>query len=398
MIKRFGALAALIAWAAFSWMIYMGAAQSKVKSRAYVGHSNERDVQNFVAQYPKTAGTRLDDCQTCHRSGVAGTDTQREYSPCGYCHLLPFPNAKYKTGIPKNYEDTLNAYGLAYKRQGKTAEALAAIAQMDSDGDTFSNAEEIADLRYPGDGASKPGQPLVPIVTLDWDAVRKLPRHSQFMLMNTTSEPFDDYASYAGVRVLDVLKAAKVDLSGATGITVFAPDGYSIDYAIDDITSSFPKPFFYAAPGNILDKEKMLVHYPATIPSGVLDGKEIPMIPWLLLAFERDGKPLEIAQYEQGTGRMAGEGPYRLVKPQRSTAGDASKPGRPDRSIKSKTFGDGWDFDKTLDHNAGSCVRGTTAIRINPMPAGFEEYDWRNGWPLVAEKRVVIFGRGAAKR
>ena len=112
------------------------------------------------------------------------------------------------------------------------------------------------------------------------------------------------------------------------------------------------------------------MRYPGNIPAGIPDGREIPMVPWLLLAFEREGTPLEIAQYEKGTGRMAGEGPYRLIKPQRSMTGDASKPGRPDRSVKSKTFGDGWDFDKALDHNAGACVRGITAIRINPMPAG----------------------------
>jgi hypothetical protein len=32
------------------------------------------------------------------------------------------------------------------------------------------------------------------------------------------------------------------------------------------------------------------------------------------------------------------------------------------------------------------------------MPAGFEEYDWKNGWPLVSEKRIVIFGRGVTKK
>ena len=398
MRKNFVILTTLVAALGFGWMIYANAAQSKVQSRAYVGHANDKDVQNFVAQYPKTAGTRLDDCQTCHRSGIAGTDTAREYSPCGYCHLLQYPNARYQTGIPKNFEDTLNAYGLAYKQQGRTVEALAVIAKLDSDGDGYSTAQEIAGVRYPGDSASRPGQPLAPIVTLNWNDIRKLPLYSQFMLMNTTSEPFDDYTSYAGVKVQDVLKAARVDLKGATGITVFAPDGYNTDYSIEDVTGPFPKPYFYAAPGTIQDQEKVFVHYPEKIPSGILDGKEIPMIPWLLLAFEREGKLLDTAQYEKGTGRLAGEGPYRLVKPQRSMAGDASRPGRPDRSIKSKTFGDSWDFEKALDHNSGSCVRGTTVIRVNPMPAGVEEYDWKNGWPLVAERKLVIFGRGVPKK
>jgi hypothetical protein len=28
------------------------------------------------------------------------------------------------------------------------------------------------------------------------------------------------------------------------------------------------------------------------------------------------------------------------------------------------------------------------------MPEGYEEYDWKNGWPLIGEKKVVIYGRG----
>jgi hypothetical protein len=382
----------------FAIAAIMGVTQEKVQSRAYVGHENDRDIQNFIRQYPKAAGTRLDDCQTCHRSGVAGTDTEREYSPCGYCHLLQYPNPRYKTGVPKNYEETLNSYGLAYKKAGRTAEALATIAALDSDGDGFPNFQEIAELRYPGDAGSRPGQPLAPFVTLTWSEIGKLARQTQFMLMNTTSEPFDEYTTYAGVRVKDLLATVHVDLNGAAGITVFAPDGYSIDYTMDDITGPFPKPYFYAAPGNIQDQEMALVKYPPSIPPGVQDGKEIPTVPWLLLAFERDGKPLASAQYEKGTGRLTGEGPYRLVKPQRDVSGDESKPGRPDRSVKSKTFGDGWDYSKTLDHNAGSCVRGATVIRINPMPAGFEEYDWKNGWPLVSGRQIVIFGKGVQKR
>jgi hypothetical protein len=379
-----------------AWVL-AGFTEEKVQSRAYVGHESDRDIKAFIQQYPKAAGTRLDDCQTCHRSGVKDTDTEREYSPCGYCHLLQYPNPKYKTGVPKSFAETLNAYGLAYKRQGRTSEALAAIAGQDSDGDGFTNAKEIVDLRYPGEMASRPGQPLAPAVTLNWDEIHKLPLQTQFMLMNPSSEPFDEYVSYTGVRVRDVLQSAHIDLKGVTGITVFAPDGYSIDYTLDDVVNSFPKPFFYADPGKIQDNEKQFVHYPEIIPPGVTDGKAIPNAPWLLLAFERNKKPLNPAQYEKGTGRLNGEGPYRLVKPQRNLTEGTDKPGRPDRSVKSKTFGDGWDYDKTLDHNAGSCIRGATVIRINPMPAGFEEYDWKNGWPLVTKKQIVIFGKSVPK-
>lgn len=387
MYKKVALSLGLILTIAAGWILSAGVAGETPKSRAYVGHENDKDVQNFVRQHPKAVGSRLDDCQTCHRSGIAGTDTAREYSPCGYCHLLQYPNSRYKTGVPQSYHDTLNAFGLAYQQKGRSQEAMAAIATLDSDGDGYSNSREIDELRYPGDSASKPGQPLAPIVTLGWDDIRKLSRHEQFMLMNTTSEQFDDYAAYAGARIADVLRAARVNLDGATGITVFAPDGYSVDFSTNDVLGPFPKPYFHAAPKTITDKEKAFVRYPAALPGNLSEGKEIPFTPWLLLAYARDGKTLDIAQYEKGTGRLAGEGPYRLIKPQ-GTAG------RPDRSVKSKVFGDGWDFDKSIDHNAGSCIRGTTAIRINPMPPGFEEYDWKNGWPLVAHKQIVIFGRG----
>ena len=114
----------------------------------------------------------------------------------------------------------------------------------------------------------------------------------------------------------------------------------------------------------------------------------------MILAYERDGKPLVPSLYESKTGKLTGEGPFRLVKPMASLIGDPAKPGRPDRSIVSAVFGDGWDFDAAIDHNAGACVRGACVIRVNPMPSGYQEVDWKNGWPLVSERKLVIYGRG----
>jgi hypothetical protein len=394
MNKRLGLFPFLMFGLVAGWMVHAEATQKAISSRAYVGHANDQDIQNFIRQYPDAAATRLDDCQTCHRSGMRGTDTAREFSPCGYCHLLLYPNAKYMTGVPENYEQTLNTYGIAYKRQGRTAEALAAISKMDSDGDGFTNIQEITDLRNPGDPFSRPNQPLAPIVTLSSDSIRELPSHSQFMLMNASHDLVDVYVTYKGVRVRDLLQAADVDLSGATGITVFAPDGYSIDYTIEDVSGPFPKGFYYAGLGALQNRESSFVDYPESIPQGVVSGKEVPDTPWLLLAFERDGKPLDSARYESGTGRLAGEGPYRLVKPQRNLLGDPAKPGRPDRSLKSKSFSDGWDYNSDIDHNAGFCVRGATVVRINPVPEGFEEFDWKNSWSLIDDGLIVIYGNG----
>jgi hypothetical protein len=218
------------------------------------------------------------------------------------------------------------------------------------------------------------------------------------MLMNATKESTDDYVNYAGVRAAAVLQAAGVDLRGAEGITVFAPDGYSIDYSIDDVTRPFPEGYYYDGPRAIKDPERTFVKYPSLVPAGVRDGRKIHSAPWLLLAFERDGKPLDGSYYEKGTGRLAGEGPFRLVKPQKHLLGDPSKPGRPDRSLRAKAFADGWDFNPAIDHNAGACVRGACVIRVNPMPSGFEEYDWKNGWPLIQMRQFAIFGRGVAPK
>ena len=253
MRKWFILLGLLTAGGALAGAMISGPDQAAVASRAYAGHESDRDVRNFVQAYPKAAGTRLDDCVTCHRAGVAGTDTSGEFSPCGYCHLLPFPNARYKTGLPGDFRGTLNAFGLAYAKAGRSVPALQAIAEADSDGDGASNAAEISGLRHPGDPASRPGQPLAPSVTLAWEKILDLPAMTQFMLMNTTKEPTDDYVVYKGVRVRDLLAAAGVDLAGAAGITVFAPDGYATDYTLDDIRNPFPKGYYYAGPRGIKD-------------------------------------------------------------------------------------------------------------------------------------------------
>ena len=377
-----------------AWLAVAGAGQEAGSSRAYVGHETDADMNGFIRQYPAAAGTRLDDCQTCHRGGVRGTDTEREYSPCGYCHLLVYPNSKYATGVPGSVTDTLNAYGFDYKKAGRAFESFAAVAGLDSDGDGHRNGAEIADLHNPGEPASRPGLPQAPTIVRGWDELKKLPVQSQLMLMNTTKGANDDYVVYKGVRIIDLLASAKVYLIGITGITVFSPDGYSLDYSLEDINSPFPRGVFYAEPRSFEGSERAFVKYPENLLPGVKDRKKIPTVPWLLLAYERDSLPLDPASYEKGTGRLAGEGPYRLVKPQRDLSGDTSKPGRPDRSQKSKAFGDGWDYVPGMDHNAGACVRGACVIRINPMPEGYEEYDWKNGWPLIGEKKVVIYGRG----
>jgi len=359
-------------------------AQDPVSSRAYKGHENDKDANNFARVYPAIVGTRLDDCQTCHRAGVEGTDTQRVYNTCEYCHMIPFPTGNYKSGVPKSFEDTLNAYGKAYKSSGRTENALREIEKSDADGDGYSNEAEIAGLRYPGDPASRPKQPLTPSVVLDRDRIISLPVHRQFLLMNTHKQHYDEYVFYSGVKVKDLLEDAGVDLKGATSITVFAPDGYSQDFSLEEVLNEFPKGVFRLIPGSG-DPERDFVKYPDRLPMGLKDKSEMPDPVWLMIAYEMGGKDLDSAYYQSRTGRLAGDGPYRLAAPQKI-------PGRPDRGSKSRTYNDGWDFDQDIDHNAGKSVRGMCVIRVNPMPSGLEEYDWRNGWSLIADRKIVVYG------
>jgi hypothetical protein len=40
-------------------------------------------------------------------------------------------------------------------------------------------------------------------------------------------------------------------------------------------------------------------------------------------------------------------------------------------------------------------VRGVIAIRVNPLPAGAEDFDHRNGgWAFVEDASVVVYGFG----
>jgi cytochrome c5 len=73
------------------------------------------------AQYPAIAGTRLDSCNLCHSSG-----------------------------------SSLNPYGQAYNNNGRNLAAFGLIETADSDGDSFSNIDEINALTFPGDGEDHP--------------------------------------------------------------------------------------------------------------------------------------------------------------------------------------------------------------------------------------------------
>ena len=73
------------------------------------------------------------------------------------------------------------------------------------------------------------------------------------------------------------------------------------------------------------------------------------------------------------------------------------KPGKPDRGSQYSptNCNDGNDFDGTKDHNAGEMVRGAIAIRVDPLPAGYEDFDYRNdGWSYIGNGSILVYGQG----
>ena len=107
-----------------------------------------------------------------------------------------------------------------------------------------------------------------------------------------------------------------------------------------------------------------------------------------MLGYERDGMIMDTAYLDVASGKIIGEGPFRMVVPQ-------STPGAPDSGLKYSPTdcNDGYDFNEDADHNAGSMVRGTIAIRIDPMPEGVEEFDYMNGgWAYTDGKQLIIYG------
>jgi len=83
------------------------------------------DLSSAAAKYPNISSSLLNQCALCH------------------------------LGYPPN----LNPYGTAYKKAGRNTTAFAAIENLDSDGDGFTNLQEIKGLSFPGDSASFPAVP-----------------------------------------------------------------------------------------------------------------------------------------------------------------------------------------------------------------------------------------------
>ena len=354
-------------------------------------HEGENDSQHFVAQYPDKAGTKLDHCALCHTGGQYEKKAGKWVSlgSCQWCHY------SYGYDGTGNIMDTLNSYGIDYLVDGRNQNAIAAISGKDSDGDGYSNAVEIAAVRYPGNSDDDPTKVPAPSRVYTKAQLKAMTQHTQFMLMNT-SRSGDFYVEYTGVPVEDLLKDAGI-LSSASGITVFAPDGWS-DYHPLEIDSDpelyhvngvYPEAYYQynTQADTALNTTDGWCDYGAPSCAGrshldsIVNANGLKM----LLAFKRDGQDL-IPGVLGDDNKLSGEGPFRVVPPQKT-------PSPPDQSSKAANQDVVWPYNYDWDHSAGSATRSATIIRVEPLPEGTTDIDiLEAGWTYVDEEKIIVYG------
>jgi len=348
-------------------------------------HAGEEDSGNFLAVYPDKAGTKLDSCALCHTGGVKGTTV---LGSCQWCHD-PTVYGYNKSGDIKK---TLNGYGVAYLSKGRNEQAVRDIANEDSDLDNYSNAVEIAALRFPGDKLDDPTKVPAPFKVFTRDQLECLPQHTQFQLLNATKSD-DSYAEFSGVAMEDLLKAAKMLLQ-ATGILVYSPDGFTNDFSLNPdpklyhVIGEYPPAVYHYA-----DEADMAIH-PDTgwcrysdLGGDLEDGDSIENEDGLklLLALWRDGAEL-VPGVLGKDNKLNGEGPYRVVPPQKV-------PGPPDQRSTAANQKVIWPYKTDGDHNAGFSPRSATIVKVLPLPEGTTDIDlFEAGWKYIDESKIVVYG------
>jgi len=346
-------------------------------------HMDENDSDQFISVYPSKEHTKLDSCALCHSGG------QYEKKPgvfitmgsCQWCHY------KYGYDGKGNIVDTLNAYGKDYLMKGRNANAVKEIASLDSDQDGFSNIDEINALRYPGDETDNPNKIVAPFRVYSKADLQRLPQHTQFMLMNTHRSG-DFYAEYTGVPLQDLLADAGI-LDTATGITVYAPDGWSTYHPLEAVEdpSLYHINGVYQQATYYYDSSAVWCDYNSPKCSLFQHGSVIPVSGGLkaLIALQRDGVALTPGILTD-ENKLDGSGPYRIVLPQKV-------PSAPDQSATSDDQNVVWPFDDSWDHNAGFCTRSVTIIKVEPLPEGTTDINFMEaGWNYIENEKIIIYG------
>ncbi len=362
-------------------------------------HNNDgtQDATTFLSAYPQATGTKLDSCTTCHKGGMP-TGQKKSVGSCQYCHAMSGQVDTYN-----DFQATLNPYGLAYLGAsitlGRTVAALRSIETLDSDGDGYSNIDEILTIHYPGDPNDTPAMVAAPSRVFSLAEIEKMPQVSQFLLMNA-SKSTDTYCEYTGVTMKKLLSTAGV-LSSATGVTVFAPDGFATSHPLQPVNTAglyylygiYPQAdFFYDAQADIAKNPSTgWCDYSAPSCKGRMNGSPIynPKGLQVILAFKRDGELLVPGSLGPNN-QLVGEGPFRVVPPQKM-------PGPPDQRATATDAADQntwvWPYDTLGDHNAGFSAKTATMIRVDPLPKNTTDIDTSEaGWNYVDQNQVVVYG------
>ena len=354
-------------------------------------HEGEEDAAKFLAVYPDKAGTKLDHCVLCHSGGQyeKKPDVWVSLGSCQWCHY------SYGYDGSGNIGDTMNPYGLDYFANGRSVGAITDIEEDDSDEDGYTNVAEITADRFPGDPNDDPSKVIAPSRVYTKAQLEAMTPHTQFMLMNASRQT-DEYSEYTGVPVQDLLQHAGI-LDSATGIVVYAPDGWSNYHPLEED----PEPELYHVNG-IYPAAAYHYHQEADIALNPVDGWcdysapscvgrtngdpiAVPGGLKMILAYKRDGAYLDPGILNQDN-KLDGEGPYRLVPPQRN-------PGPPDQASSAVNQDVEWPYDSAWDHNKGAASRTATIIKVEPLPAGTTDIDiLEAGWNYVDQEKIVIYG------
>jgi hypothetical protein len=354
-------------------------------------HMGEPDAPRFLKTYPDKAGTKLDNCVLCHRGGsyTQASGKKVELGSCQWCHYTFGYDGK------GDIDATLNRFGKDYRDNGRSVSALRAIEKRDSDGDTFSNIDEIVAVRYPGDPQDDPAKVVAPYRIYTREQLLAMPQHSQFLLLNT-AKALDFYAEFSGVTMEYLLDRTGMD-PAATKITVYSPDGYSQGHPLEIDSSADPfvrgtypaATYYYNAAADRNNNPLGWCDYSSPGAKGLTHGSPIHVKDGLrlLLALRSEGRDLVAGKLGQDNMLERGsQGPFYVVAPQKSV-------GPPDQPSSRSRKGVIWPYDYTLDHNGGISTKCTTIIKVAPLPAGTTDIDvMEAGWSYIDQQKIIVYG------
>lgn len=350
---------------------------------AYKGHASDDDVNALLGAYPALKGAPADSCATCHKSGevkdpLAGGRLRHE-NHCSYCHAV----VNREKRDPK---ETLNRFGLDYLAAGRNQQAVRALAARDSDADGTANEIELVKGTNPGEAASNPSLPEAPAKVLTAAAIKALtPVVEVPVFVNTTqSRRGDAYNDYRGNSLWATLQALGI-AANVTAVDVLSADGYEFTFTTDELKKSWPQ----AIPPKGLGQQDLgTCGWVSYASSKIETGKSLPDAP-VMLVFEENGQPIQKARLDMATGRLAGQGPVRVVTPQFAVSPpDLSSTA--DGTCRDKVAPE-YRFHADYDHNGGKSVHGIVAIRVLPLPKGTREIDWQSAAARRLDSEEVVF-------